>query len=152
MAGGHIKKEHEHSIQPSTHSEAWIPKNEHVRLFGKQSFPVGLCDSDRQIELWQASARIEAEEGDVGIVARLLRACIDSLAYFVRLDNHSSTWNRNKSILRRCESLLKLWANGHGVWTGKLDNVLERSRNLRHTTLCILNPLCKTLLDGTSCK
>jgi hypothetical protein len=110
------------------------------------------CDSDSQIALWQAGAHIEGEEDTVGLVARLLRACVDSLAFIVRSTDPSPTSKRSRTILRRCESLLKLWANGHGAWSGKLDSLLERSKNLRHTTLSILNPLCKLLLDGTSCE
>jgi hypothetical protein len=95
-----------------------------------------------EIERWQAGAGAEADADDIGIVARLLRACIESISYLIQRTVCSQLG------LRRCLSILKLWAHGHGAWNGKLDNVLERSRNLQHTALSILNPLCKVLFNG----
>jgi hypothetical protein len=106
-----------------------------------------LGGSNYEIERWQAGAGTEAEDEDVGIVARLLRACVDSLSYIL-LRYSTSTLRREKNILRRCLTTLKLWAKGHGVWDGKLDNILARSKNLHYTTLSIMNPLCKILTNG----
>lgn len=100
-----------------------------------------------EIALWQATARIDADDGNSGIIARIICACIESLTYFAK---STSTPQCDRNILRRCAKLLKLWANGHGTWDGKLDHVLDRSRNLRHTTLSILSPLCKVLSNGMS--
>jgi hypothetical protein len=95
---------------------------------------------------WQASAGNEAEDGDLGIVARLLRACIDSLSQLSLCIDLSPI----RKQLRRSLVLVKLWADGHGAWDGQLDNTLERSKNLRHVTLSILNPFLKSLSNGTS--
>jgi hypothetical protein len=96
------------------------------------------------IEHWQACADNEAEDDDLGVVARLLRGCIDSLSHLL----HSIDLFPIQKQLRRSLVLLKLWADGHGAWDGQLDNVLERSKNLRHVTLSILNPLLKSLSNG----
>jgi hypothetical protein len=101
---------------------------------------------ERDIERWQASAGAEPVGDDAGIVAQLLRVCIDSISYLLQLVAFSPV----RRLLRRNMSLLKLWADGHGVWDGKLDSLLARSKNLRHTTLAVLNPLCKVLSSGMS--
>lgn len=109
-----------------------------------------VINGDSQIELWQASARNEVNEDDTGIIARLVRVCVDSLACLARLNESHLTWARNKNILGRCVSLLRLWGDAHDVWDGRLDRTLDRSKNLRNTTLSILNPLCKVLFDSKS--
>jgi hypothetical protein len=106
-----------------------------------------LFDSNNNIERWQADAGAEAEDEDVGIVARLFRACVDSLSYIL-LRCSTSPLRREINILRRCLATLKLWAKGHSVLDGKLDNILARSKNLHYTTLSIMNPLCKILTNG----
>jgi len=145
--GGPGKKQEGRSPS-STELNRLLSVNRGVQSPGKRILPIGMCDNDVQIERWQASARVEADEDDAGLIARLIRACIDSLAYLVRVFDQPSTSKRSKTTLRRCESLLKLWANGHEVWSGKLDNMLERSKSLRDTTLSILNPLCKVLSNS----
>jgi hypothetical protein len=104
----------------------------------------GIWEND--IERWQASAFTEATGGDEGIVARLLRSCIDSISHLLLSLKSASTCKH----LRRSLAILKIWCDGHSVWKGKLDSMLERSKGLRHTTLSILNPLCKALTSGMS--
>ncbi|KAH7398766.1 hypothetical protein DE146DRAFT_504063 [Phaeosphaeria sp. MPI-PUGE-AT-0046c] len=96
------------------------------------------------IELWQASACTEFASDDEGIAARLLRACIDSITHLLLSTPHDSTCKP----LRRSLSILKLWSMGHGAWDGRLDSMLERSMDLRRTTLSILTPLCRALNNG----
>lgn len=96
------------------------------------------------IERWQACAGTEAED-DVGIVARLLQACIDSIAHLLLSAEPSSACKQ----LRRSLARMKLWAHGHNAWNGGLDSTLEKSKSLRDTTLSILNPLCRILSNGT---
>ncbi|KAH6103215.1 hypothetical protein HBI69_201440 [Parastagonospora nodorum] len=95
---------------------------------------------ENDIERWQACAGTEAED-DVGIVARLLQACIDSIAHLLLSADPSPACKQ----LRRSLVRMKLWANGHNAWNGGLDSILEKSKSLRHTTLSILNPLCRIL-------
>jgi len=110
----------------------------------------GRRDNENDIALWQAGAHSGGDDGNAGIIARILGTCIESLAYLAQLPDKRPTLKRDRSLLRRCAKLLKLWANGHGAWDGRLDSLLDRSRNLRHTTLSILSPLCKVLYRGTS--
>lgn len=98
---------------------------------------------ESDIERWQACAGTEAED-DVGIVARLLQACIDSIAHLLLSAEPSPACKQ----LRRSLTRLKLWANGHNTWNGGLDSILEKSKSLRHTTLSILNPLCRILSNS----
>jgi hypothetical protein len=112
--------------------------------------PLGRCDNEKEIALWQARAHDEEDFEDTGIIARILRACIESLTYLAQSHDLRPIPQRDRAVLRRCAKLLKLWATGHGAWDAKLDSLLDRSRNLRHTTLSILSPLCKVLSNGTS--
>ena len=96
------------------------------------------------IARWQASASVEFASDDDGIAARLLRACVDSLAHLMLFRQNDSACKH----LRRSLTVLKLWSMGHGAWDGRLDKLLERSKDLRRTTLSILNPLCKILNSG----
>ncbi|CAO2651030.1 Nn.00g093270.m01.CDS01 [Neocucurbitaria sp. VM-36] len=123
---------------------------EGVVLSRRFSFPSQALDSGSQIEQWQKTAASEFGHEDIGIVARLLRACLDSLALLLRLLDAKSLTKREKNMLQRYHATLKLWADGHGAWHGKLDQLLEGSKHLQHTTLSILNPLCKVVLNGRS--
>lgn len=96
------------------------------------------------IARWQADASTEFAS-DEGIAARLLRACIDSIAHLLLSAQDDPACKH----LRRSLSILKLWSMGHGAWDGRLDSLLERSKDLRRTTLSVLNPLCKLLNSGT---
>ena len=83
-----------------------------------------------------------------GIIARLCGVTLESLDFLVQ-SSVLTTTARNKNILRRCHATLKLWMNGHRIWTGELDRALEGSVNLKHTTLSVLRSLCVSLLLGT---
>ncbi|KAF2131117.1 hypothetical protein P153DRAFT_384331 [Dothidotthia symphoricarpi CBS 119687] len=111
------------------------------------SSSASLLGSEHKIQQWQENASREIED-EAGIVARLLRACLDSLSCLIQTLKSSSTPKHDQHILRRCHCILKLWADGHGVWVGRLDGILKRSRNLQRTTLSIINPMCKILLQA----
>jgi hypothetical protein len=140
--------------QPPHHTSLHIASRSQVttlrRLIDPRSYvsnleyfaSVTMLKQPNEIERWQAGAGAEADVDDIGIVARLLRACIDSISHLLHRTDCSQYG------LRRCLAILKLWAHGHGAWSGKLDNILERSRNLLHIALSILNPLCKVLYNG----
>lgn len=96
------------------------------------------------IARWQASASTEFASDNEGIAARLMRACVDSLAHLLLSAQHDSA----SKHLRRSLGILRLWSMGHGAWDGRLDNLLERSKDLRRTTLSVLNALCKLLNSG----
>jgi hypothetical protein len=102
------------------------------------------------IERWQEHAGGDLEDNNAGVVLRLLRACIDMLSCLLTRVDSTLTTKRENNILRRSHTALKLWAHDHGVWEGKLDNVLQRSRKLQHSTLAVLNPMCKVLSNGES--
>jgi len=112
--------------------------------------PAGRRDNENEIALWQADAQLGGDDENTGIITRILGTCIESLTYLAQLLDSLPTLRRDQTLLRRCAKLLKLWANGHGAWNGRLNSLLDRSRNLRHTTLSILSPLCKALSSGAS--
>lgn len=97
-----------------------------------------------EIERWQARASTEFASDDEGIVARLLRSCIDSISHLLLSLKQNSVCKN----LRRSLSILKLWSMGHGAWDGRLDGMLEKSTDLRRTTLSVLIPFCKALNNG----
>ena len=84
---------------------------------------------------------------ETGVIAQLCRVTLESLAFLAR-SSVLTTTAKNKNILRRCHATLKLWMNGHHIWTGELDRALEGSENLKHTTLSVLHSLCASLLLG----
>jgi hypothetical protein len=103
-------------------------------------------DTERRRE--QTTVDLGADK--TGIVSHLIRAVLDALKSLIRVIDKTSTSQREKNALKRCYSTLVLWADGHGVWTGRLDGVLKRSQSLQATTLSILTPMCKILLHGMS--
>ncbi|KAF2116697.1 hypothetical protein BDV96DRAFT_645109 [Lophiotrema nucula] len=103
------------------------------------------------IQDWQATALVEPESKDSGIIARLAHGCIDFLALLLQALSQSRTIPRkSENALRRSHATLKLWAEGHGVSEGRLDDILDRSRSLKFTTLTALNALCKVLIARLS--
>lgn len=115
----------------------------------KDSLPeVGVQQIDN-IALWQQTATSDmgSDEND-GIAAQLVRVCDDTLSYLSSQANTGSASKRHARALRRHRVQLKLWADGHGVRDGNLDKILAESKHLQHTTLTVLNSLCKTLFKG----
>lgn len=110
-------------------------------------------DHQNPIQCWQQQAEHDPELQARGMIARLLNNCLDSLKCLLQgggSDTHTLSEKDGKA-LRRCFSLLRLWANGHGALTGDLDALLDRSKSLRQTVLAIISPLCKTLARGSLC-
>lgn len=112
--------------------------------------PSQTLDRGSQIEQWQETASSGAGHEEIGIVARLLRGCLDSLKMFLQLSDATNLTKRERNVLQRCHATLTLWGDGHGAWDGKLDQIMEGSKHLQRTTLSILTPLCKVLLLGKS--
>jgi len=52
--------------------------------------------------------------------------------------------------LERERDRLRLWADGYGVVSGNLDRVLADTRRMRHSTICLLVSICRTLVKGLS--
>ena len=52
--------------------------------------------------------------------------------------------------LERERDRLRLWADGYGVVSGNLDHVLADTRRMRHSTICLLVSICRTLVKGLS--
>ena len=53
-------------------------------------------------------------------------------------------------ILERNYQILRLWADGHGVLSGQLDAILQRSTDLQQITLVTLNSLSKVIYQRKS--
>jgi hypothetical protein len=101
------------------------------------------------IETWQNTATTEVEKQPQGVVAGIFENCQESLRCLVQNLDFSSVPKRDRNILRRCHAVLLLWGEGHGVLTGALDAILDRSKSLRQMTLSILNPMCRALSRGS---
>ena len=104
-------------------------------------------DDRPQIEGSQVTTAPKVEL-ELGVGARLLRACLDCLAPFAQHVDGLQVSKREKARLRRCHATLRLWADGHAVWSGELDRTMDHSKPLRDAMLLILNPLCKVVLLG----
>jgi len=151
------KKEHERRSSIATsqiddsNTTATTPKQ------GKE--PISLLSEDKKTEMESRGAGPNrslqpgqstikgTEHQETGIIARLCRVTLESLAFLVR-SSVLTTTAKNNNILRRCHATLKLWMNGHNIWNGELDRALEGSEQLKHTTLSVLRSLCVSLLDG----
>ena len=88
-------------------------------------------------------------DDNIGLGARLCRACLDLFAPLLQNLARRTISDRNMTILKRCCSTIRLWAHGHGVWNGNLDRVFELSKDLQQTVLSVLSHLCRALLQGT---
>jgi len=153
------KKEHEGRSSIAT---SRIDDSNKTATTSKQSKePISLLSEDSELEMESCGVGPNSslqpdqttitgtEHQETGIIARLCRVTLESLAFLVR-SSVLTTTAKNKNILRRCYATLKLWMNGHHIWTGELDRALEGSENLKHTTLFVLHSLCAPLRLGTS--
>ena len=107
-----------------------------------------LPSQEDSVTRWQEHATPGSEHEAQGVIARIFGNCYDSLRCIAQCIDPKSASRRDTNALRRCLSVLRLWAEGHDVFTGGLDATLDRSRSLRRTTLSILSPLCKILSEG----
>jgi hypothetical protein len=111
--------------------------------------PSSQISTQYPIETWQNTASTEVDKQPQGVVARIFENCQESLRCLVQNLDSSSVPKRDRNILQRCHAVLLLWGEGHGVFTGALDAILDRSKSLRQMTLSILNPMCKALSRGS---
>ncbi|KAF2708356.1 hypothetical protein K504DRAFT_382015, partial [Pleomassaria siparia CBS 279.74] len=103
------------------------------------------------VELWQQDASFEIEHRHSGILARLLQGCLSLFSSLMDNSSCSSTLPKTaERMLFRSLATLRLWADGHSIFTGSLDQLLGQSKRLQHTTLATLNGLCKVLLNKLS--
>ncbi len=101
------------------------------------------------IQLWQERATSEPEQQAHGQIAGLFDICYKSLRSLIKnIIPSSSVTIADINSLRRSYALLRLWAEGHGVTNGTLDATLDRSKDLRQTTLSVLVQLCRAISQG----
>lgn len=86
---------------------------------------------------------------DVGIIGRLFQATTEMVSRYLR-ENNDDFYLENKKkqrLVRMLQSLL-LWGEDNKVADGRLDAVLQRSKNLQAVTLTSLHCFAETFLDG----
>ncbi|KAF2005195.1 hypothetical protein P154DRAFT_560119 [Amniculicola lignicola CBS 123094] len=98
------------------------------------------------IKTWQASTASETEITEVGIFGQLLRACLDLFGSILRTPNSALLPEKTEKRLHRHYDTLRLWGDGHNVFQGKLDALLDTSKHLRQITLITINSLCEVIL------
>jgi hypothetical protein len=103
-----------------------------------------------QIKLWQERTDPNPEHQEHGVISRLSQNCQETLRCLIQHLDSAVASKSERKILRRSLASLRLWSDGHGATTGALDLVLDRSKDLRLTTLSILNPMCRLLSQGGS--
>ena len=101
-----------------------------------------------QIKLWRERTDPNPEHQEYGIISRLSRNCQETLQCLIHHLDATMVSQSERKILRRSLASLRLWSDGHGADSGTLDMVLDRSKDLRYTTLSVLNPMCRLLLRG----
>lgn len=119
-----------------------------ISIHRQSSLGNAVLDNGNKIAYWQADAGNHPDHNEIGIIARLLKACMDTISYLLKHLEVPSVGRREWTTLRRCLATLKLWDRGHKVLEGRLDDVLAQTKHLQHTTLSILNPLCRLLSNG----
>jgi hypothetical protein len=136
-----------HAEQPSKRSSRKL-KPESSLGDSQQKASSSLISNQHPIETWRNTATTEVEKQSQSVVARIFEICQESLRCLLQNLDLSSVPKRDRNILGRCHAVLLLWGEGHGVSTGALDSILNRSKSLRQMTLSILNPMCKALSRG----
>ncbi|WQF83671.1 hypothetical protein CDEST_08685 [Colletotrichum destructivum] len=87
---------------------------------------------------------------DRSFASRLCEECVKTFRSILK-DLPSSSNHLPKDICRSLErsgGSLILWADGHGILCGNLDDALRTSRFLRKTILDLLINVSQTLIDG----
>jgi hypothetical protein len=113
------------------------------------SVPSALPIAGNLIERWREDAD-SASDQHKGIVSRISDSCIDCLRDILQHAAPECITKSSAGTLRKCYAMLNLWADGHGVGDGRLDNLLERSTELREVTFEVILPLLKAVLQGES--
>jgi hypothetical protein len=105
-------------------------------------------DEDKnRIERWREETSATPER-HYGIIARMSDTCLELLRILIQHSNPTWITTSGNRTLRQCFATLQLWEHGHGVLDGRLDGHLERSTEVRQTTIEVLLHLCGCLLDG----
>ncbi|KAK6829776.1 hypothetical protein PG987_010360 [Apiospora arundinis] len=89
--------------------------------------------------------------GDIGIVARLHAACIDSIKVISSQQaEYSLPLQKSFGALSRVLQSLTLWGMDYMVADGTLDNLLQTSKDLQKATLVPLRAIASILVFGAS--
>ncbi|KAH7312704.1 hypothetical protein B0I35DRAFT_60660 [Stachybotrys elegans] len=84
--------------------------------------------------------------GDVGIVARLHGACVESMRSILSDHrDHQEHVQSNLTSFKRVLQSLTLWGLDHSVADGTLDTELQKSKNLQNATLIPLRAMASIL-------
>ena len=95
---------------------------------------------------WQKTTPTSVLAGKLGIVGQLFQGCIDIYSDLLGLAKQDlSIAPKEKIILERNYHSLRLWADGHGIFSGQLDSVLQRSIDLQQTVLLALTSLSEVV-------
>jgi len=100
---------------------------------------------------WQKTTSTPVLAGKLGIVGQLFQGCIDIYSELLGLAKQDlSIAPKEKTILERNYHTLCLWADGHGILSGQLDIVLQRSIDLQQTVLLALTSLSEVIYHRKS--
>ena len=95
---------------------------------------------------WQKTTSTSAIPEELGIVGQLFQGCIEIYSELLGVAKRDpSIAPKEKIILERNYHSLRLWADGHGIFSGQLDSVLQRSIDLQQTVLLALTSLSEVV-------
>ncbi|KAK2018380.1 hypothetical protein LZ32DRAFT_371014 [Colletotrichum eremochloae] len=98
-----------------------------------------------RVQDWVAAEEIPEAES---LASRLCAECIKTFKLVLReAGSRNDLPQLAKRSLERSGSSLILWAEGHGVADGKLDDALAKSRMLQQTLMGLLVSVSETLAD-----
>ena len=86
---------------------------------------------------------------DIGVVARLSQACIDTLRALVKAPLEETHLSRTQQrSVRRILQTLVIWGEDHQVPSGKLDSIIVKSARLQQVVILALASIGGVLSSG----
>ena len=106
----------------------------------------------RDIKQWQDSVLTEEKAAPDGSDTPILRLFTAAGSLYGLLLKSVETLLPTPEFrrLEREHHRLELWGDGYGVVSGNLDHVLADAKRMRHSTICLLVTICRTLAKGMS--
>ena len=101
------------------------------------------------IKQWQDTASLEAVPGEKQPIAQVYNACVTlNRAVITALESKPCLSKSNFRRIQRSYQSLCLWGKQAKISDGHLDEVLQKSRTLRHSTLKLLISFGKALSNS----
>jgi len=106
-------------------------------------------DIHAAIQKWQARAPRSTDSEAKSLIARF---CESILCLFKEVSRHISTRkdipSEVRTSLELSRSTMVLWSDGYRIQDGNLDEIFERSRSIRKSTMSNFSSIANSLLNS----